>query len=574
MKLKKFGKILKLKQWKDQILGKELSMDVETELVEYTGHIPRLVVTCVYDGGDTCYIVTNKDVLKFLELHRSHTLIFHNCPFDLAVLTQHCGFEFWDMIESGRILDTCLLFQLVAIATRGYTHLKWSLDYVVGVLLKDVLPKDNDIRLTFGQYLNDDGSVDYKNMSKDHYIYACLDPIATHLVYLNLKATIKTLPTSTNLAHTIHLMGHIALDDIHKRGIGVDLDYVNKLRDELQAEMDTEADILASYGWTRGQKGNQEAYNEICTFLELDLPQTKNGYSMSAEDLATYSDLPFVRSLLNYLELEKRKSFLNEMTTERIHPYYETIKNTGRTSAKRPNIQNPPRTGGIRESMIPKEGHVFIDADYGSIEMYTIADIMKQKGFGRTLFDVLNEGKDPHLFAASIIYQKPEEEVTKDERQAAKIANYGFLADMSPATFVDYAGQFGIAFTLKDAKRIKKGWTEAYPEVKKFWKSTYKAGGVFVSSTGFIRANCTYTSWLNTHFQGRAAEGAKIAMYLCLKEGLNMVAFIHDQIVCEVPKDQAEEKLKLLEKCMIEGMKKVCNMNIQCDGEIKERYSK
>lgn len=574
MIIKKFGKTFILKQWKGEKLQDEVSLDTETEKIEYIGHIPRLVLTCAYDGGNTCYIITNSKLNSFLELHKNHTLIFHNCPFDLSVITNFCGFKFWDMIESGRLIDTSVLFQLVAIATRGFTHKKWSLDYCVSNLLNDVLPKDESIRLTFGQFIREDNTIDYKAITKDHYIYACLDPIATHLIYLNLKNTIKGLQTNTNLAHTIHLMGHIALYDINKRGIGVDLDYVNKLRNEIQNEMNIEAEILASYGWTRGQEGNQETYNQICAFLELDLPRTSNGYSMSAEHLAKYNNVPFVQSLLKFLELEKKKSFLNEMTSERIHPYYDPIKNTGRTSAKGPNIQNPPRKGGIRESMVPKEGHIFVDADYGSIEMYTIADIMRQKGFGRTLFDVLNAGKDPHLFAGSIIYNKPESEVTKDQRQASKIANYGFLADMSPETFIDYAGQFGISFTLKEAKKIKKGWTEAYPEVKKFWKSQYKSGGLFKSTTGFLRAGCSYTAWLNTHFQGRAAEGAKIALYLCYKAGLPMVAFVHDQIVLESPLEKKEEHSKLLKECMIEGMKKVCDMNIQVDVEIKERYGK
>lgn len=574
MKIRKFGRLLNLKQWKGNTLKEVIAADTETELIEYKGHIPRLVMTCVYDGGDTCYIVRNQNVLEFLSLHHKHTLIFHNAPFDLNVLTKQTGFKFWDMIESGKILDTMLLFQLVAIATRGYTHKSATLDFLVSNLLNNTLPKDDNIRLTFGQYIKEDGSINYKAISKDHYIYACLDPIATLLCYQELKKTIDTLPTDTNLAHTIHLMGHVALTAITNRGIEIDLDYTNKLRNELQHDMDIEANILASYGWTRGKKGVQESYNRIIDFLGLDLPTTKHGYSMTAEHLAPHSDLPFVQSLLRYLELEHRKSFLNEMTTNRIHPRYETIKNTGRTSSFGPNIQNPPRKGGIREAMIPKAGHVFIDVDYGSIEMYTVAYFMKQK-FGKSvLYDVLQEGKDPHYFAASIIYRKPESEITKDQRQAAKIANYGFLANMSSETFIDYAGAFGAEFTSEQAKDIKKGWIEAYPEIKKFWKLGYKAHGLYKAKTGFIRANCSYTAWLNNHFQGPAAEGVKIALYFTHKAGLKTIAFIHDQIVCEELKEDSEANLELLEGIMIDGMKKICPMNIKVSGEIKVNHGK
>lgn len=574
MKIKKFGRTLTLKQWKGELLKEVIGLDTETELVEYEGHVPRLAITCAYDGSDVCYIITNKRVGEFLKLHENHTLVFHNCPFDLAVLTKHCGFEFWDMIESGKILDTALLFQLVAIATRGYTHKFWSLDYVVSNLLKDILPKNNDIRLTFGKYIKSDNSVDYKAMSKDHYIYACLDPVATLLVYENLKAEIDKLPTSTNLAHTIHLMGHIALDDIRKRGVAIDLEYANNLRDELQAEMDIEAEVLASYGWTRGQKGNQESYNEICKFLELDLPMTQNGYSMSAEDLAKYDNLPFVQSLLKYLELEKRKAFLNEMTSDRIHPYYTSIKNTGRTSCAKPNVQNPPTSGGVRECFIPAKGKIFVNADYSAIEMFTAAICMKENGWGQTMFDVLNAGLDPHIFAAASINTCEESEVTKQQRQQAKPANYGFLANMSASTFIPYAAGYGLDLSLDESNKIKKGWANAFPEVKAFWKAPYKAGGRFISRSGFVRANCSYTAWLNTHFQGRAAEGAKIALYLAYKAGLETVMFVHDEIVVEADKDNPEPVVAKLKEVMEEGMKMVCDMNIIVEPQLMERHGK
>ena len=534
----------------------------------------RLVITTCYDGSGTCYIIKNKDVLNFLETHKNHTLVLHNFSFDARVFTQHCGFEWWEMIESGKILDTALLFKLVSIATRGFTPARSSLDFVVGNLLKDVLPKDNSIRLTFGQYLNEDGTVRYKDITKGHYVYALLDPIATYLVWENLASTIKTLPTSTNLAHTIHLMGDIALDDIERRGIAIDLEYTNNLREGFRKEMDYEAEIVASFGWVRGVKGNQESYNEICKFLELDLPMTDNGYSMKTEDLECYSHLPFVQSIMHYLETEKKYNYLSDLTTERVHPYYDSIKNTARTSCRKPNIQNPPVKGGIRECFVPKEGKIFANADYSAIEMFTAAICMKEKGWGQTMHDVLNAGLDPHKFAAASINKCTEEEVSKDQRQQAKPANYGFLANMSAETFIPYAAGYGLDLSLEESNKIKKGWANAFPEVKQFWKAPYKAGGMFIARSGFIRAHCTYTAWLNTHFQGRAAEGAKVALYLCYKGGLDVVLFCHDEIVIEADLENPEPEKKLLEKYMEDGMKMICDMNIVVKATLMTRHGK
>ena len=180
MKITKFGRTFKVKQWKHIIkLGPVIGLDTETSLIQNESHTPDLVITTAYDGSDTAYFILNKDVHSFLEAHKSHKLVLHNAAFDLRVFTKYCGFEFWGMIEGGNILDTALLFKLLWIATKGFTPKKWSLDYCVSLLLKNVLPKDNDIRLTFGQYIKEDGSVDYKGMSKPHIQYAILDPVAT-----------------------------------------------------------------------------------------------------------------------------------------------------------------------------------------------------------------------------------------------------------------------------------------------------------------------------------------------------------------------------------------------------------
>ena len=201
MIIRKFGRQFVVKQYKGENLGKSFSLDCETELVKSPDHIPRLVVSTAYNGGNTAYIILNKDILSLLKSHSDSTIIFHNFFFDMNVISNHCGFIWFNMIESGKIIDTALLFKLNMIATRGYCPEKSSLDYVTKHLLKDVLPKDDSIRLTFGQYLDDSGKVDYKAISKAHYIYAILDPIATFLIYEKLLSSIKLLPTTTLLAH-------------------------------------------------------------------------------------------------------------------------------------------------------------------------------------------------------------------------------------------------------------------------------------------------------------------------------------------------------------------------------------
>lgn len=100
------------------------------------------------------------------------------------------------------------------------------------------------------------------------------------------------------------------------------------------------------------------------------------------------------------------------------------ILTTGRLSSNSPNLQNIvsaspdfPEGNMWREAFRPKEGYVFIDADYSSQEVRILAD----KTQDETLLDALRSGKDLHRITAAALFEKPEEQITSEERKIAKI---------------------------------------------------------------------------------------------------------------------------------------------------------
>lgn len=575
--MQKFGQKLRLNWWDGQYVGDLFSLDTETELIKHDGHIPRLVLSSAYCKGKEIYLIKNDDISRFLEQHKSCTLVFHNAAFDLKVLTQHTGFDFHAQIMKDKILDTAILYRLVSLADRGLEAFRYSLDHCVKQMYQVELPKDDDIRLTFGQYLANNNSVDYDEISKAHLEYAGLDPVATMKVYEKIQKKItKEIPTSNRCGHQIHLMGDIALDRIRNYGIGVDLEYVNNLRAGWDGQMDAIGKVLASYGLVRGLKGFQSKYEEIMEFLEIDLPKSpKTGkLSMKAEDLAPHRQQPFVDALLSFLELEKLKAFLNELTASRVYPRYGSIKKTGRTSCSKPNIQNPPKKGGVREAFVPKPGHKFIDIDYSSIELYALAQTLKNFFGHSVLFDKLSRGEDVHIYAASQIFDKTEAEVTPEERQIAKICNYGLAANMSPETFQKHMAKQGAHLELKETRRVKEAWKKAFPEIQNFWRRGY-GRQMFVSKTGFVRNNCSYTQYLNLHFQSVVAEGCKIALYFVQRAGYDIVAFVHDAIVVEIEAEKADEHMPIIQEIMVSSMQQIIpDLKIKTDGIIRDRYGK
>jgi DNA polymerase-1 len=145
---------------------------------------------------------------------------------------------------------------------------------------------------------------------------------------------------------------------------------------------------------------------------------------------------------------------------------------------------------------------------------------------------------------------------------------------MKEETFATYAAQYGIELDVKRAKKVKQVWASTYPEMKRFWSlPNYEAAPI--TRTGRVRANTRYTNFLNTFFQGLGADGAKIALYELEKQGMRVVGFVHDEVIIEVNDQDLEKGKEILEKTMIESMRKVVpDVKISVESTFSKRYCK
>ena len=94
--------------------------------------------------------------------------------------------------------------------------------------------------------------------------------------------------------------------------------------------------------------------------------------------------------------------------------------------------------------------------------------------------------------------------------------------------------------------------------------------------TGRIRANVGYTDGKNTPFQSLAADGAKLALWKLLHAGLDVVAFVHDEILVQLPELTATEGAKLVERLMVEAMEEVMGhgMPAACESKVADCWKK
>jgi len=561
--------------WNGEQLGTILTLDTETEVVPFT-QTPRVVTIQAYSGktNEVFYIPLDK-LRLFLDIHKTATFIFHNFAFDNDVL---CKFletphYFHDKIEANKIHDTNLLYKLLHLGKIGFVPFKSNLGLLSEKYLGVKLDKDGEDRMGFGPYLGKT----IESMPQSLLEYGAGDVIATHQIYFILMNMITNIDKyQTLLSHTIQLKGSVALNHIYKNGIGFDLIARDKWVKDLDVKMDVQRDILASYGWVRGVKGLKARYESIMDLMGLSssLPRTKDGdLSSKSDDLAIYKDNPFVGAYLEFQTLEKASSFVRDITNAVIHPRYNTILNTGRTSCSKPNFQQLPRLGGIREMFIPQSSdNTFIITDYSTLELATLAQVMYNDYGESVMKDQINDGVDLHKFYASVMNGCDVDQVTKKQRQEAKAANFGFPGGLGTTTFRQFAAGYGLTISEAEAQNMKRAWHDAFPETKEYLSGEQS---YVYTLTGRRRGNTTFCAEKNTPFQGLAADGAKLALYNLDRAGFKIVGFVHDEIICEVNKEEANKRLQEQEKIMIDSMVSVVpDVKITVESCISDTYTK
>lgn len=590
-----------IKVWEGEKLGSNIAIDTETNYASFSSRDHRMITCQAYDGKDTVYFIQKKHIMRFMNLHKKSNIIMQNAPFDVGVLSKLTGMDTWfNLYDNEQIWDTKILYILYTLAVTGQASKKSSLKLICEHLLGRDIDKNHDIRTGFEEFEN----TPIMEIPEAYLRYAAEDAIHTYDAYFKLRNLIREHDKyNTVLSHHIQVKGALALDDIHKNGLGFDLEAAKLRLSELDEQIYGLKQRLAMWGYVQGRAGITEDYERIMKHIGLydKLPKSKKTQKVTSKssELEPYSDYPFVSDYLKFEELHKLTTFLRGVEDDVIHGKFNPLLNTGRVSMSQPNIQQLPKSGGIRECFIPKsKDNVFVDADYSAIELVALAEY-NYVTFGESrMRDLINEGLDLHVATASNVFEKDGGKLTKvecgkvlpEERQFAKIVNFGLGGGMGANTFANNAKKEGFDIEVDFAKHTKEKWVETYPELSHFFKESYKCrngrvlqyedGGTqdlhtHYTLTGRKREDCGYSAFLNTTFQGLAADGCKIAIYECMKAGLHMVLVLHDQIMVEANKNDVEDVQIKLEKCMIDGMTSVIkNTKVGVELQVLERFCK
>lgn len=471
------GKSYEWKWWEkaDGSIG-PCSYDSETTLI-VKGEVPDFILGTAYNG-ETVYFIKKADLKDFFEANKKR-LYMANASFDLRVADKVKALELIPFAEkNGRVIDLLLLDKLYYIGLYGM-NINISLDKLSKKYLKVDLPKDYEdengesVRTNYSKFLKK-GVIDYDSMTHPYIEYAGIDAIATYEIAQVLLEKVvsfcanKEVDYKKLLSHHLQLKASIALDIMSGNGLHTDQEYLKNIRQELLKSINTSLFKLKELGWEPG-KGSNKKMQEILEGLKIPLPRTgkTQKLSTSAEDLEPFvEDHEFIGEYIKYVKNKKLLDF-TEDREEVVHARFNPIVATGRTSSFSPNLQNLPRDPRIRPIFRAKEGHCLVSIDYGQIELRTLAQICFDRyGFSKML-ELINSGVDLHIYYASKLVGCAMEEVSKDQRQKGKIANFGFPGGLGIKSFIQFAKtSYGVILNEEEAKQLKNVWMDSFPEMK------------------------------------------------------------------------------------------------------------
>lgn len=278
--------------------------------------------------------------------------------------------------------------------------------------------------------------------------------------------------------------------------------------------------------------------------------------------------------------LRKDVKDLKRGTVIPIQTRFNYLMETGRTSSSSPNIQNLRREPGVRECFVPREGNVFVAADYTTAELVSLSQVcLNLFGYSK-MAEAINAGMDVHLYVAAKLLRIPYEIAVaaykdkkdalygevKAKRQLAKALNFGYPGGLGAKTFIGYAKGYGVELSFEESSKLKQDWLEAWPEMREYfrWIGNQADGDgwhwIKQHVSNRVRGRAMFTQAANSMFQGLTADAAKAATYEMVKSqfldtksplfGTSMVNFVHDEDINECREEIGHEVAMEMKRIM------------------------
>ena len=499
-----------------------------------------------------------------------HKAVGQNLKFDIPILLRH-----------GIALDSFHADTMLMSYVLNSTATRHGMDKLAMYYLNYETVKYSDVTGTASKQINF-SSVEIDVASH----YAAEDADITLRLFNKLDSLLAEKPIQKKLLQDIEYPLVHVLSRVEQNGAKIDK---NKLSDH-SVELSEKIEKLSSEAFKiAGEEFNLDSPKQLLEVLyeKLKLPilkKTPKGQPSTNEEtlqrLSEEYELPKI--ILQYRTLAKLKSTYTDSLirienpkTERIHTsYQQAVTSTGRLSSTEPNLQNIPiKTAEgrrIREAFVPDTGNILISADYSQIELRIMAHLSKDKN----LTHAFNNNLDVHSATAAEVFGVSLDDVTQDHRRSAKAINFGLMYGMSA---------FGLTRQLDipraEAQKYLDTYFERYTGVKDYMENikaqakedmyveTIMGRRLYlneINAANGLRRQAAERAAINAPLQGSAADIIKKAM-IDIDAFLNkempevkMIMQVHDELIFETPKKNAEEVLSTMK----DMMEKAVNLDI------------
>ena len=378
------------------------------------------------------------------------------------------------------------------------------------------------------------------------------------------------------LMREIEMPLSLVLYDMEREGVAVKPDELKAYGDALAKRI---GELEAAIHAQAGEDFNIQSPRQLGEILfdKLKLPggkKTRTGYSTAAEVLDKLApDHQIVRDVLEYRGLTKLKSTYADGLAAyidgggRIHTSFnQTITATGRIGSTEPNLQNIPMRmelgKQIRKVFVPREGCVFMDADYSQIELRVLAHMSGD----RELIEAYRTDQDIHRITASKVFKTPLDQVTDLQRRNAKAVNFGIVYGISA-----FGLSQDLSISRREAEEYIRQYFDTYPGIKTFLDSLVTmarergyAATLFgrrrpvpeLKSSNFTQRSFGERVAMNSPIQGTAADIIKIAMirvYRELKKAnlrSRLILQVHDELLIETFREEEAQVREILTRAM------------------------
>ena len=407
--------------------------------------------------------------------------------------------------------------------------------------------------------------------------YAAEDADITLRLHHALWPKLEAEPSLRKVYEDIEIPLVPVLAKMERTGVLIDANELRKQSQQLgkrMVELQQQAYAVAGHDFNLDSPKQLQAV----LFDELGLPvkvKTPTGQPSTNEEaleaIADAHELP--RVILDYRGLAKlRSTYTDKLAgivnprTGRVHTsYHQGAVATGRISSSDPNLQNiPVRTEEgrrIRQAFVAPQGWRILAADYSQIELRIMAHLSGDEGLVRAFA----EGGDVHRATAAEVFGVTPDEVTTNQRRAAKAINFGLMYGMSA---------FGLARQLGvdrgEASDYMARYFSRYPGVRAFMDATreqaHQDGYVktwfgrrlyldnLSSRNQALRAGAERAA-INAPMQGTAADIIKRAMIAVAawtesRDDVRLLMQVHDELVFEVREDAVDDVRANVERLM------------------------